>query len=201
MIPADDLPQAVKLLLQHSNTSFLYMRSIFSQIGAQNRTWTLAELQDLPANLDSIFELDLARVYDGLEPEMRQRVEDLLSIMMVALEPMRPQDVADLMVHARTGNVLQASDLSPVLYRLQELVELSSSPQGGSRTLQFLHQSMREWLFERATVRAHGAARRGGASESGASTGAAATGRDANASRAFLARLHAAMAERCVRVV
>ena len=62
LVSADELDVAVRALVHHSGKSFLYMRMIVAQVVGRGGPWTAQELWELPANLEDIFEGDLAQV-------------------------------------------------------------------------------------------------------------------------------------------
>lgn len=140
-VAPEELEQAARALVHHSGKSFLYMRMICGQVKSRGGMWTAQELWSLPANLDDIFEEDLRRVYDGLEVDMKQRVESLLSIMAATSEPIRINEAADLITSTRTGEPLRPSDIHSMLYRLHVSLSVLRVAPGSTPLPASLHRA------------------------------------------------------------
>jgi len=184
LVPEEEMDEAARALSHHSGKSFLYMRMILAQVQQQGGAWSAMDLWSLPANLDDIFEEDLRRVLDGLDLDMQQRVETLLTAMVAAPEPLRIDWAAALIQSLRTGESLRSSDIHAMLYRLNELIEVSDG-EDDARVLQFHHMAMKDWLVNRGSAK----------------VGAARVGKSEEKTRLFVMQAHHTMASLCVNAI
>jgi len=149
-----DLNEAVSFIVDQSDGSFLYAKSIVQQIRSKP-TWNLTELRNLPGNLDHILEAMLARVYDGIDIVSQKLVEQILEVVVSAFEPMTTEVIAAfLLIPQRSGggeSNTDARDLERILQRLSELIYIDSR---NNRNVAFHHQWMGEWLISRGSIKA-----------------------------------------------
>lgn len=141
--------QTTETLKRKANGTFLWVALVIEQLRDTDRRNIEDVLKEIPAGLESLYQLIMERVNSKLRPKDQEACRVLLSIIITAERPLHLKELY-LFMSSQWADHKATYDIRDI----QDIVkDLSSLLYTRDDTVYFIHQSVKDYMVDYATTR------------------------------------------------